>query len=120
MAIKAKGGALLADTNKPLRSASEDLKALDRMNLKELQTKFLLLYGVESHSKPSADPPEPHNVFGSPRRALRMPTKDPKPSCRKETLQGGLRNPRLVRPNPGLRKEAMGNLGRFDWDACSM
>lgn len=51
MATEGKGAALPAGAMKALRSVSEDLKALDRMNLKELQTKFLLLYGVETHSK---------------------------------------------------------------------
>lgn len=51
MATYARGGALPADARKALRSVSEDLKALDRMNLKELQTKFLLLYEIETHSK---------------------------------------------------------------------
>jgi len=36
---------------KILRSASEDLAALDEMNLKQLQAKFLLLYEAETHSK---------------------------------------------------------------------
>lgn len=36
---------------KILQSASDDIAALDEMNLKQLQTRFLLLYGVETHSK---------------------------------------------------------------------
>jgi hypothetical protein len=51
MGKKAKGNALGQDGVKALRSAADDLKALDEMNLKQLQTRFLLLYGVETHSK---------------------------------------------------------------------
>lgn len=36
---------------KILQSASDDIAALDEMNLKQLQTRFLLLYGVETQSK---------------------------------------------------------------------
>lgn len=45
------GTSLLADTKNLLRFAFEDLKALDRKNLKVLQTKPLLLYRVKTHSK---------------------------------------------------------------------
>lgn len=51
MGQKAQGEALPREGVKALRSAAEDLKALDAMNLKQLQAKFLLLYGVETHSK---------------------------------------------------------------------
>lgn len=98
MATKAKGGALPADAKKLLRSASEDLKALDRMSLKELQTKFLLFYGVETHSK--------NPTFLRKKLAWKI----------QELREGGLSEEAKARlealmPKGPLRKQANGRLG---------
>lgn len=98
MATKAKGGALPADAKRLLRSVSEDLKALDRMNLKELQAKFLLLYGVETHSK--------NPTFLRKKLAWKI----------QELREGGLSEDAKARlealmPKGPLRKQANGRLG---------
>lgn len=98
MATQAKGGALPAVARKALRSVSEDLKALDRMNLKELQTKFLLLYGIETHSK--------NPTFLRKKLAWKI----------QELREGGLSDDAKARlaslmPSGPLQKQANGRLG---------
>lgn len=98
MATLAKGGALPASAKKALRSVSEDLKALDRMNLKELQSKFLLLYEVETHSK--------NLTFLRKKLAWKI----------QELREGGLSEEALARlealmPKGPLRKQSNGRLG---------